>query len=141
MPAYTHIPYRKCPVCGRPIKNFEAHTRNREDHQKFRRLQNRIFQKLATEFPRLHPGIQIDSGITTSLNQTAWIRAIEQLGGSSESVEVKLKLPKHAITEDTICPKTGEKVDLKTCHNCIDMAVVGSSAHPKYRVCMELRRR
>ena len=87
LPAYSHIPYRKCPVCGRPIKNFEAHTRNRNDHQQFRQLQKQIFHRLVSEFGRLHPDLPIDSGIASALNQKAWSLAIEQLGGSAEPVE------------------------------------------------------
>jgi hypothetical protein len=116
------------------------HTRNREDHKNFRELQNKILHDLAKEFAETHPNINIDSGIATVLNQRAWDLAIELLGGSSEAVEVERKLPKYAITEDTICPKTGKKADLPYCKaHCPNFAIHGSPSRPKYYVCMELR--
>jgi len=144
MPAYTHINYRACPVCGRPTKNFEMHTRNREDHKTFRQLQEQWFRQLMQETAdkmKLAQDLLVsfDSGIVTAINQKAWLKAIEQLGGSTEKVEVEEKLPKHAITKDTVCPRTNQTVDEKLCGNCLDRAAVGSSAAIKYFVCMELK--
>jgi hypothetical protein len=142
LPAYSHIPHRKCPICGKPIQNFEMHTRNREDHRIFRALQNKILYDLVKEFAETHPNINIDSGIATVLNQRAWDLAIERLGGSSEPVKVEQKLPKYAITEDTICPKTGKKADKEFCKaHCLSCAIYGSPTQPKYYVCMELRQK
>jgi len=118
------------------------HTRNREEHEYFRRAQEAWFRILSAEFFNEHPEVIGDSGIITSLNQRAWDKAIEQLGGSAEGVEVPEKpLPKHAITEKTICPKTNKTVEEQLCNKCLDRAAVGSSAAIKYFVCMELKRR
>lgn len=142
MPAYAHIAHRRCPVCGKPTKNFEMHTRNKEDHKEFRRIQELKFRELMEEnrghFILYGPP---DSGQITAMNQRAWDKAIEQLGGSTEKVDVEEKLPKHAITETTICPKTNQTVDEQLCGKCLDQAAVGSPAAIKYFVCMELKRK
>jgi len=141
MPAYAHINYRACPVCGRPTKNFEMHTRNRADHQEFRRLQELKFREIMEEQRgRFLLYGAPDSGQITAMNQSAWDRTIKQLGGSTEKVEVAEKpLPKHAITNETICPRTNQTVDEKLCFTCIDRAAVGSQSNIKYFVCMELK--
>jgi hypothetical protein len=35
---YENIEPKQCPVCKRLIKNFEVHTRNRQDHKELRDL-------------------------------------------------------------------------------------------------------
>jgi len=138
MPAYTHINFKACPVCGKPTKNFEMHTRNREDHKAFRQAQEQHFRRLMAEHAQKYQEfLPFDSGQVTALNQKAWNEAIKEFGGSTEKVEVKEKLPKHAITEGTICPKTGKNADQLSCGKCIDQAAVGSNI--KYFVCMELK--
>jgi len=144
MPAYAHINYRACPVCGCPTKNFEMHTRNRDDHAEFRRIQKLKFREIMEEQRGkfILYGRPPDSGQVTAMNQSAWDRAIEELGGSAEKVEVPEKpLPKHAITKNTVCPKTNQTADPQLCSKCIDQAAVGSTAAIKYFVCMELKRK
>jgi hypothetical protein len=135
LPLYSHIPYMKCPICGRPIKNFERHTRNDEKHKDFRFLAQETFRKLVREHCQMYPNIKFDSGIITSLIQKAWRLAIEQISGKPvEYVKVEKKLPSYAITDDTICPKTNQRVDKQKCTVCLDYA-----KGKDFYVCLELK--
>jgi hypothetical protein len=137
MPPYSHIPYMKCPICGKPVKNFEMHTRNNEKHKEFRLLAQETFRKLVREHCQMHPNIYFDSGIIISLSQKAWRLAIEQISGKPvEYVEVEKKLPSYAITENTICPKTNQKANKNICGMCLDFAL-GKG----FYVCLELKQR
>ena len=135
MPPYSHIPFYRCPICNKPIKNFEKHTREREDHKEFRLLAQELFRKLLIEFSITHSNVKFDSGIITLLVQKGWRLAIEQISSKPvERIEVEIKLPKYAITDDTICPKTNKKADKMTCNTCLDYAL-GKG----FYVCMELK--
>jgi hypothetical protein len=139
LPAYSNIPYRRCPVCGRPVKNFEMHTRNREDHKEFRDVQKAIFERYLSELSQKYHYPPAGSTVS-ALYQMAWDDAIKQLGGSTEPVEVEEERPSYALTENTICPKTKKKADLKFCKaHCLSFAIHGSPTRPKYYVCMELK--
>jgi hypothetical protein len=138
-PPYSNVPYRRCPVCGKPVKNFEAHTRNKNSHKEFRESQKSIFQKLMEEFQQKYRYYPNEFDIST-MYQLAWIEAIKVMGGSVEPVQVEERRPSYALTKDTVCPKTGKKADLKFCKaHCLSFAVHGSPTRPKYYVCMELK--
>ena len=140
MPAYSHIQARICPICNRPIKNFEMHTRNREDHRAFREYQTKREHELFIEFYNQHPDLINDGGILTGIGQTAWNDAIKEFGGTAEPVEVKEILPSYAITEDLICPKTGKETSKDYCiSSCLACDGYPTGHHPKYHICMELR--
>jgi hypothetical protein len=135
MSPYSYIQYMKCPICGRPIKNFERHTRNDEKHKDFRFLAQETFRKLVREHCQMYSNIKFDSGIITSLSQKAWRLAIEQISGKPvEYVKVEKKLPSYAITDDTICPKTNQKADKNICGMCLDYAL-GKG----FYICLELK--
>jgi len=138
-PAYSNIPYRKCPICGRPVKNFDAHVKS-AGHEKLRKLHEELFNELLDEFTRSYPDMRLDSGIMSSLNEKAWVRAIEMLGGDASPVKVVAEKPPYAIREGLICPKTKQPANPSYCKaRCMDCAAVGHPARPKYYVCLLLK--
>jgi uncharacterized Zn finger protein (UPF0148 family) len=81
-PPYLKIPYRRCPICGRLVKNFFIHTK-KEDHQKLRITWEEERRKLEEEYSKRYSGsnskIRGNPGFLTFLNQRSWELAIEKL--------------------------------------------------------------
>jgi len=137
---YTQYDYKVCPICGKPVKNFEVHTKSKEDHREFEELHQKIFYELYEEERKKYPKLAHDRGFISALNQKAWDLAIQHYSQTVKVVKVKEKRPPHALWEGMICPKTGKTADLSYCKaHCPDCAVVGHPAYPKYRVCLALK--
>jgi len=137
---YRDIDYRVCPVCGKPVKNFEAHVKGREDHKEFEELHRKIFYELYEEEKKKYPKLAHDRGFLSAINQKAWDLAIQQIGGKVEVVRLKEKRPPHALREGMICPLTGKVADLSYCRaHCLHCAAVGHPVYPKYYVCLALK--
>jgi hypothetical protein len=78
---YANVKPKPCPICGRLIKNFEAHTRNREDHKELRDLAISIFWKKMDEYwekYHVHPNEFEQSG----MYQRAWDEALKHFSVS-----------------------------------------------------------
>ena len=72
--AFKWIRARPCPICGKPIKHFETHTRTQfhpDEGQRLRRLQAEIFRELLADH-----GYRKDTRGLTELRQLACDRAI-----------------------------------------------------------------
>jgi len=131
---YLTRPELKCPICGKGIKNFDAHVRNKDDHKEFKELQ----QKYLREYCEKYGWENI-----SSFNYPAWVEAVKQLGKLSiEIVEEEEKQPTHTIKfGETMCPKTNEKARKENCITCLDCAVMGNPSYPVFWICLELRKR
>lgn len=72
---YSKVQPKVCPICNRTIKNFDAHTRNREDHKALRELHDRIYSERVSEI--VNSGLSINPFVLSSINESAWSRAIK----------------------------------------------------------------
>jgi hypothetical protein len=81
---YENVKPRKCPICGMLFRNFERHTRDREDHKELRDLAIGIFWRLMDEFwekYHVYPNPFEESG----MRQRAWDEALKQFSVSPKS--------------------------------------------------------
>jgi hypothetical protein len=74
---YEHVKPKPCPICGRLIKNFEAHSRSRKDHKELRDLAISIFWKKVDEcWEKYH--VFPNEFEKSTLYQMAWDEALKQ---------------------------------------------------------------
>jgi hypothetical protein len=74
---YANIKPKRCPICGKMVKNFERHTRGREDgHKEFRESAINIFWRKIDEFwEKYH--VFPNKFEQSTLYQTAWNEALK----------------------------------------------------------------